>query len=39
MNHTYHTFGLTIYYEVNKPKKMEKTKKPLKKWEKTHKNV
>ena len=26
-NDKYHTFGLPIYYEVNKPKKWEKTKK------------
>ena len=32
-NDKYHTFGLTIYYEVNKPKKGGKNKKN------THKNV
>ena len=26
-NDKYHTFGLTIYYEINKPKKGKKTKK------------
>ena len=35
-NDKYHTFGLTIYYEVNKPKKWKKT---LKKWGKTKKST
>ena len=28
-NDKYHTFGLTTYYEVNKPKTKEKSKKNL----------
>ena len=35
-NDKYHTFGLTIYYEVNTPKKQKKT---IKKMGKKHKNV
>ena len=42
-NDKYHTFGLTIYYEVDKPKNEKKNKKNIKKMgkkqKKKHKNV
>ena len=38
-NDKYHTFGLTVYHEVNRPKKWEKTLKNLGKNKKKHKNV
>ena len=36
-NDKYNTFGLTIYYEINKPKKGEKTKRIIKKMGKIQK--
>ena len=38
-NDKYHTFEITISYEVNKPKKRNKNKKKFKKGERNKKNT